>query len=89
MCSSDLRLPVIRYIFAPALYIWILIWCVHVYLVNKDAAGIITMLLPAAVFATILMGPAILVRYMYPYMLLAILAFIPSRGNKCAVQDTF
>jgi len=67
------KIPVIRFLFAPALYIWILVLYLHYMSVIKERRGILVMVLPIAVYLTVLMGPAILIRYMYPFMLLIIL----------------
>ena len=74
-------IPVLRRIFAPALYVWILIAFWHVCLVRRDGSGAVSLLIPAFVYLTILCGPAVLVRYMYPYMLMVIYPFIPNKKN--------
>lgn len=71
------RVPVIRLIFSPALYVWILVTYAYVSSVRRDRTAFVVLLYPLAVYLTILMGPAVLVRYMYPYMLLVILPMLP------------
>ncbi len=70
------HIPVIRFLFSPALYVWIMFGSVYASLVRRSRIGLMSMLLPAAVYITVLLGPAILVRYMYPYMLTVILPFM-------------
>ena len=77
--------PVLRRIFSPALYVWILAAFLYVCLVRRDRAGAASLLIPGFVYLTILCGPAVLVRYMYPYMLMVIYPFIP---NKETSKDT-
>ncbi|MCR5510894.1 MAG: DUF6020 family protein [Lachnospiraceae bacterium] len=77
--------PVLRRIFSPALYVWILATFLYVCLVRRDRAGVASLLIPGFVYLTILCGPAVLVRYMYPYMLMVIYPFIP---NKETSKDT-
>ena len=74
-------IPVLRRIFAPALYIWILIAFLYVCLVRRGGMGAAGLLIPAFVYLTILCGPAVLVRYMYPYMLMVIYPFIPYKDS--------
>ena len=71
--------PVLRRIFAPALYVWILAAFLYVSLIRRDRASAASLLIPGFVYLTILCGPAVLVRYIYPYMLMVIYPFIPSR----------
>ncbi len=78
-------IPVLRRIFSPALYVWILAAFLYVCLVRRDRAGAASLLIPGFVYLTILCGPAVLVRYMYPYMLMVIYPFIP---NKETSKDT-
>ena len=77
--------PVLRRIFSPALYVWITAAFLYVCLVRRDRASAASLLIPGFVYLTILCGPAVLVRYMYPYMLMVIYPFIP---NKETSKDT-
>ncbi len=70
-------IPLINYLFAPATYVWILVAYAYVSRVRRDRTALTLLVYPLAVYLTILMGPAILVRYMYPFMLLVIIPMIP------------
>ncbi|MBQ9332902.1 MAG: hypothetical protein IJS12_01030 [Lachnospiraceae bacterium] len=72
------KVPLIRFLFAPALYVWILAAYAYVSIVRCDRVTGTILLYPMMVFLTILLGPAVLVRYMYPFMLLVILPMIPA-----------
>ncbi len=73
-------IPVIRLLFSPALYIWILAayWCI----MRKRTPGMLGsgttagILLLVFNYLTLLLGPAVLVRYMYPYFIAIILPAI-------------
>ena len=67
------KIPVVRLIFSPALYVWIFGAYIYVSLLRRNKPALLCALLPLAVGLTLLMGPAVLVRYAYPYMLLTIL----------------
>ena len=66
-------IPVVRLIFSPALYVWINSAYIYGALVRRRNVCALSGLLMVTYFITVLMGPAILVRYMYPYMIAVIL----------------
>ncbi len=68
--------PVVRLIFSPALYVWIDSAYIYGALVRRKHVCALSGLLPVAYFITVLLGPAVLVRYMYPYMIAIILPLI-------------
>ena len=72
------EIPFVNILFAPATYIWILVAYAYVSRVRRNRTAITVLLYPLAIYLTILMGPAILVRYMYPFILLVILPMIPA-----------
>lgn len=65
------KIPVVRLIFAPALYFWMFIYCIYINVINKNKWGGKVTLFLLLYFGTIMLSPAILVRYMLPYMLVA------------------
>lgn len=75
------NIPVLRLLFAPALYFWIFVLYIYRCTIVRDRTGIYISLFGLAYFLTIMLSPAILVRYMYPYMLLVFLVFIPGVTN--------
>lgn len=82
--NSFESVPVLRLIFAPALYIWIMLLYMHTSIVHRDYGTLAVLLFPLMYFMTLLLSPAILVRYMYPYMLLA---FLPALGRIGSSKD--
>ncbi len=82
--NSFEKIPVVRFIFAPALYVWILAAYACTCMVRREKGAYTVMLFPLTLYLTILMGPAILVRYMYPFMLLVIIPALPvKRTDRC------
>lgn len=75
------KIPVINVIFAPAFYWWLFVFCLFFSLSRKEYR----MLLPggflAAYYLTLLFSPAVLVRYMYPFVVCApfMLCFLTSK----------
>lgn len=65
------KVPLIRLLFAPAFYFWLTVVYVYVRIINKDKAGLRPVIFLMAYFLTLLLSPAILVRYMLPFMLTA------------------
>ena len=68
--------PVVRLLFSPALYVWINSAYIYGAIVRRKQVCALSGLFLVAYFITVLLGPAILVRYMYPYMIATILPLI-------------
>ncbi|MDE7198047.1 MAG: hypothetical protein K2O15_04095, partial [Lachnospiraceae bacterium] len=66
------KLPVVRILFAPALYWWLLYLCIVTAVYRKRYQEIFPLVFLTAYYLTLLLSPAVLVRYMYP-----IIATIP------------
>ncbi len=62
------RLPVVRLLFAPALYWWLLYLYLVTALYRKKYREILPAVFLAAYYLTLLLSPTVLVRYMYPFM---------------------
>ena len=62
-------IPGLRLIFAPSVYVWLFFVYIYTGLVKRKTAVLIPGLFMLGLLITILMGPAILVRYMYPFMI--------------------
>ncbi len=63
--------PVISLLFAPATYVWILVAFLMAFIALLSGKDIFPLIPAALLFATVLLGPCVLVRYMYPFMTLA------------------
>lgn len=62
------KLPLAAILFSPALYIWILLFSSIVFFKTNNPAHKLAAIFMWALYLTILAGPCILVRYMYPFM---------------------
>lgn len=62
------KLPVIRLLFAPALYWWLLYLYLVAALYQKKYREMLPAVYLAAYYLTLLLSPTVLVRYMYPIM---------------------
>lgn len=63
------RIPVIRYLFSPALYMWLIILCIFYNAGQKGSAAAYPLVLLLGLILTILAGPCCLIRYALPYIL--------------------
>jgi hypothetical protein len=61
--------PVVSVLFKPALYIWTLCILFLAFLYTRQRIKLILLLLPLCYFATMLLGPVVQVRYVYPLMI--------------------
>lgn len=76
------RCPVLSNLMKPALWCWLLVLCAVAYLYTGQRKKVLTALYPLAYFATMLLGPTAIVRYVFPFILLmpvllALLCFTP------------
>ena len=60
------KIPVVRILFAPALYWWLLYLCIVASLYRKKYREILPMVFLVAYYLTLLLSPTVLVRYIYP-----------------------
>lgn len=69
--NSFEHIPLIRLLFAPSLYIWIVFGYFYWNILRKRSLDNIALIYPIMYFMTLLLSPAILVRYMFPYFCIA------------------
>lgn len=79
------RWPVISNLFKPAFYCWLLGICILACLYLKKKKALLVALLPLLYLGTLLLGPVVIVRYMYPVLisvpvLFALLFYRDSEG---------
>lgn len=74
--------PAVRLLFAPALYFWLLYFYLAAALYRKKYRALLPAVFLAAYYLTLLLSPAVLVRYMYPIMV-TIPVILP-----CLMTDT-
>lgn len=65
----------IRLLFSPALYAWIVFGCIYAGLVRRKTEYVYGLTVLLTYYLTLMLGPGILVRYMYPYMIAPALLF--------------
>ncbi len=80
--NSYYKYPVLSNLFKPALWCWLLMLCTAAYCYMRQRKKVLTALYPLAYFATMLLGPTAIVRYVFPFLLLmpvlvALLCFTP------------
>lgn len=80
--------PVISNLFKPALWCWLLVICVLLCLYQKDRQKLLICLYPLCYFATMLLGPTAIVRYVFQFILVmpVLLALIPGRGKEKSIS---
>lgn len=71
----------LRFIFEPASYILLFFLLITYLLQNKRKKEIIPLIIPLLLYLSIVTGPCILVRYMYPYMVLVPIIFFRIISN--------
>ena len=62
------KIPVVRIFFAPAFYWWLLCLYAAVAIWQREYRLLLPAAFPALYYLTLLLSPAVLVRYMYPFM---------------------
>ena len=65
------KFPALNIFFAPAIYVWILVAFFVSFIALLRGSDLFPLFPAALLFATILLGPCVLVRYMFPFMTLA------------------
>ncbi|MCI8773963.1 MAG: hypothetical protein HFI50_08535 [Lachnospiraceae bacterium] len=63
------KIPVVSVIFAPAFYWWMLCFYIVFFLYRKEYGMLVPAFFLTAYYLTLLLSPAVLVRYMYPFLL--------------------
>ena len=65
------KFPALNIFFAPATYVWILVAFFVSFIALLRGSDLFPLFPAALLFATVLLGPCVLVRYMFPFMTLA------------------
>nr|MDE6949933.1 hypothetical protein [Lachnospiraceae bacterium] len=63
-----LQIPLFKYLFVPGVWIWLYLLLAGWYLINRRFAKCIPLALVFGYFLTLLLGPAVQLRYLYPVM---------------------
>lgn len=62
------KIPVIRILFAPAFYWWLLCLCLAVAIYRRQYRLILPAMFLVVYYLTLLLSPTVLIRYMYPFV---------------------
>lgn len=63
------NLPIVSVLFAPAFYTWILLFALFYMMQERKKKMLLPVLLQFLLILTMLLGPCVLVRYIYPYLI--------------------
>lgn len=79
--NSYYRFPVIANFFKPALWCWFLVFCAFYTWYSGERKKFLMTLYPLCYFATMLLGPTAIIRYVFPFILFApvLLAMVSAR----------
>lgn len=66
--NAYLAIPVIKYMFVPGVWIWLYLLLAGWFLIRREFAECIPLILVFGYFLTLLLGPAVQLRYLYPVM---------------------
>lgn len=83
--NAYLRIPILRYLFMPGVFLWAYLVLLGYFLVKRKARMCIPLSLVAGYYITMLLGPTVQMRYMYPVMV--IFPFMLLLGNCRVRQD--
>lgn len=64
-----LQIPVLRFMFLPGVYLWFWIFLFGNRWIHKDGKGLLPILFVLAYLGTLLLGPTVQLRYLYPFMI--------------------
>lgn len=67
--NAYLRLPVLRYLFVPGVFLWLYLLLLSWLAVRKRYAECVPLALAGGYYLTLFLGPAVQLRYLYPLMI--------------------
>lgn len=80
--NEYLNLPILKYLFVPGVYLWLYLWLAAVLLSQKKHRMLLPLSLAFGYYATLFLGPAVQLRYLYPLMVaLPFAAALAHNGN--------
>ena len=68
--NGYLKIPVLKYIFMPGIFLWLYLFAAGFLLVRKQYGRCVPFLLVAGYYLTMFLGPTVQLRYLYPVMIL-------------------
>lgn len=86
--NAYLRIPLLKYLFVPGVWIWLYLLLAGWLLINRKFAKCMPLTLVFGYFLTLLLGPTVQLRYLYPLMaafpFLSGLGLLPEKEKGCA-----
>lgn len=79
--NAYLKLPLLKYLFVPGTYLWLYLILTGYLLVHREYKMLMPLVLVLGYYATLLLGPTVQLRYIYPLMIvLPFLAFFHKKS---------
>ncbi len=83
------KIPVLRLIFAPAFYWWILCLYMAAAIYRKKYIALLPVLFLTAYYLTLLLSPTVLIRYMYPFVVtVPVMLSCLLAGKECGQDES-
>ena len=87
--NAYLKIPVIKYIFIPGIYLWLLVCAFIGAGKRKDSSLIFVLSIVAAYYITMFLGPTVQLRYIFPVMIVTPFILLPGLNlNNSGSQNT-
>ncbi len=67
--NAYLKMPVLKYLFVPGTYLWLYLLLTGIVLIHKRYRMLLPLSLVLGYYATLLLGPTVQLRYIYPVMI--------------------
>lgn len=83
--NTYLKLPVLKYLFVPGIFLWLYLLLAGYLVVNKKYDRCVPLALVLGYYATLIFGPTVQLRYIYPLMIVlpfAVLMALCKSGSK-------
>lgn len=86
--NAYLKLPILRYLFMPGSYLWLYLLLAGYLLISKRFRLLLPLALVLGYFATLLLGPTVQLRYIYPLMItLPFYALLSCQTGKDSIEN--
>ncbi|MCM1541506.1 MAG: DUF6020 family protein [Blautia sp.] len=89
--NGYLEIPVLRYLFMPGIWVWLYLLLAGWLVVRKEYGRCLPLALVLGYYATLLLGPVVQLRYIYPMMAsfpFALTMSICNRPERCSASGT-
>jgi len=80
--NAYLDVPVLRYLFVPGVWLWLYLILAGCLMIKGDYGGCMPLALVFGYFVTLLLGPAVQLRYIYPIMIVFPFAALFAMGGQ-------